>query len=44
MDDIAANPVAPGREKLVARKQEWAREGRLLTGAHADLLGLETRS
>jgi DMSO/TMAO reductase YedYZ molybdopterin-dependent catalytic subunit len=36
MDDIAANPVAPGREKLVARKQEWAREGRLLTGAHAD--------
>jgi DMSO/TMAO reductase YedYZ molybdopterin-dependent catalytic subunit len=24
------------RDKLVARKQDWAREGRLLTGQHAD--------
>jgi DMSO/TMAO reductase YedYZ molybdopterin-dependent catalytic subunit len=24
------------RDKLIARKQEWAREGRLLTGQHAD--------
>ena len=28
--------VGAGREKLVARKQEWAREGRLLTGTTAD--------
>jgi DMSO/TMAO reductase YedYZ molybdopterin-dependent catalytic subunit len=34
MDDTT-NPVAPGREKLVARKQEWARDGRLLTGRTA---------
>lgn len=34
MDDTA-NPIAPGREKLVARKQEWARDGRLLTGRTA---------
>ena len=27
----------PGyRQKLIDKKQEWAREGRLLTGAHAD--------
>ncbi len=39
MDETAeplTNPVAPGREKLVAKKQEWAREGRLLTGLQAD--------
>jgi DMSO/TMAO reductase YedYZ molybdopterin-dependent catalytic subunit len=24
------------REKFIARKQEWARDGRLLTGTHAD--------
>ena len=34
MDDTAS-PIAPGREKLVARKQEWARDGRLLTGRTA---------
>jgi DMSO/TMAO reductase YedYZ molybdopterin-dependent catalytic subunit len=30
--------VSPGagREKLIARKQDWAREGRLLTGTTAD--------
>lgn len=33
--DETANPIAPGREKLVARKQEWARDGRLLTGRTA---------
>lgn len=33
--DESSNPVAPGREKLVARKQEWAREGRLITGTTA---------
>ena len=27
---------AGAREKLIGRKQEWARDGRLLTGAHAD--------
>src|SRR5579872_1632485 len=27
---------SPGRAKLVARKQEWARDGRLLTGTQAD--------
>ncbi|MCS6891012.1 MAG: sulfite oxidase-like oxidoreductase [Rhodovarius sp.] len=31
-DEEAAGPVAPGRAKLVERKQQWAREGRLLTG------------
>ena len=30
------NPVAPGREKLVQAKRQWAAEGRLLTGRHAD--------
>jgi DMSO/TMAO reductase YedYZ molybdopterin-dependent catalytic subunit len=30
-----AEPGA-GREKLIARKQDWAREGRLLTGTTAD--------
>lgn len=34
MDDTTT-PIAPGREKLVARKQEWARDGRLLTGRTA---------
>jgi DMSO/TMAO reductase YedYZ molybdopterin-dependent catalytic subunit len=29
-------PESPKREKLIARKQDWAREGRLLTGTTAD--------
>lgn len=28
--------IGAGREKLIARKQDWAREGRLLTGTTAD--------
>ncbi|HET8997625.1 MAG TPA: sulfite oxidase-like oxidoreductase [Acetobacteraceae bacterium] len=32
MDDTTGKP----REKLIARKQDWAREGRLLTGTTAD--------
>ena len=39
MDETAeplTNPIAPGREKLVAKKQQWARDGRLLTGTHAN--------
>jgi DMSO/TMAO reductase YedYZ molybdopterin-dependent catalytic subunit len=33
-DDIAKTGAV--KDKLVARKQDWAREGRLLTGTHAD--------
>jgi DMSO/TMAO reductase YedYZ molybdopterin-dependent catalytic subunit len=32
-DDIESRK---DRDKLIAKKEEWAREGRLLTGAHAD--------
>jgi DMSO/TMAO reductase YedYZ molybdopterin-dependent catalytic subunit len=35
MDEDAGLPEG-AREKLIARKQDWAREGRLLTGTTAD--------
>ena len=35
-DDETVKLTGKVREKLVARKQDWAREGRLLTGTHAD--------
>lgn len=37
MTNDAGDTVPEGaRAKLIARKQEWARDGRLLTGTHAD--------
>ena len=36
MTDPDDPPPPPGREKLIAAKQAWAREGRLLTGTTAD--------
>jgi DMSO/TMAO reductase YedYZ molybdopterin-dependent catalytic subunit len=33
-DDIEKSGTV--RDKLIAKKQDWAREGRLLTGTHAD--------
>jgi DMSO/TMAO reductase YedYZ molybdopterin-dependent catalytic subunit len=33
---MADQDTGTPREKLIARKQEWAREGRLLTGTTAD--------
>jgi DMSO/TMAO reductase YedYZ molybdopterin-dependent catalytic subunit len=35
-DDENAPLTGKVRDKLVERKQEWARQGRLLTGTHAD--------
>jgi DMSO/TMAO reductase YedYZ molybdopterin-dependent catalytic subunit len=35
-DDMADSPETGTRDKLIRRKQEWAEEGRLLTGKSAD--------
>lgn len=34
MSDGARGPTGAIRDKLIAKKQDWAREGRLLTGRH----------